>query len=522
MRDLISQKGSLGEIWPQDLAQQIDAYSCKIDGDIGESLMEKAGWWVANKATSLARLDETILVIAGNGNNGADALVAARNLLAAGFKPRVVVLEATHTKHSQLRRLQEKKLAGQLSIETYKSGMFTDDKNSYLIIDGLLGLGLKGSLKTSLVKTCLEELSLIQHKRVLAIDLPSGLPVDAWDTDQAVLPADYTVTFGEKKPVHLFAPSRSACGSISCYALDFSFPSKFNHKKALYLNTQHLKYLSLWDNLVPSVHKYSRSHVLVIGGSPGRYGAPILSGLAAIKAGAGIVSVALTHNCSDILGRIPIELVAEDLYEDGRIDTDKLKKFITNKRPSSIVVGPGCMHSPLTSEVMAILQEASCKQKVFLVFDAGAMTNLESLLSRFPLDASRCLMTPHPGEWKRFGSSASELKSIEDLDTIRPKLSKLGVSLLYKTATPFSVFPDNSEFFAGVNISGDISLSKAGTGDILSGIAATVGSRDIPAWESGLFAYSWLSAASKRACSKLSMNGVSAVDILNALAAISR
>jgi len=138
------------------------------------------------------------------------------------------------------------------------------------------------------------------------------------------------------------------------------------------------------------------------------------------------------------------------------------------------------------------------------------------------MDAKRCLITPHPGEWKRFGASAIDLNSIADLDHIRPILFKLGVSILYKTATPFSVFPDNCEFFAGVNTSGDISLSKAGTGDILSGITATVGSRDIPAWESGLFAYSWLSAAAKHACSKLSMNGVSAVDILNALAAISR
>jgi NAD(P)H-hydrate epimerase len=278
----------------------------------------------------------------------------------------------------------------------------------------------------------------------------------------------------------------------------------------------------LWDTLAASVHKYSRSNVLVIGGSPGRYGAPVLSGLAAIKAGAGIVSIALPHHSSDLLGRIPIELVAEDIFENGNIHAGKLNQFISQRNPSAIVIGPGCLETPLTPDIMSILQEANRVQGTFIVFDAGAITALEQLLSSFPMSAERCLITPHPGEWKRFGVSAADLNSIADLDHIRPILSKLGISLLYKTATPFSVFPDNSEFFAGVNISGDISLSKAGTGDILSGIAATVGSRDIPAWESGLFAYSWLSAAAKHACSKLSINGVSAVDILNALAAISR
>ncbi len=522
MSHLVSLKGSLGEIWPQDLAQQIDAHSCKVHGDLGESLMEKAGWWIANKVKTLVRLNENILILVGNGNNGADALVAARYLLDAGFYPQVIAIESSSSKHSPLRRLQQERLSGRLHLKTYQTGMFKTNTKPCFIVDGLLGLGFKGALKSGLIKTCLEELSGIQQKRVLAIDLPSGLTVDMWDTSNAILPADYTVTFGSQKPTHIFAPNRSACGIVSCHPLEFIKPPSLCKKKALFLSPSNLKQLSLWDSLAASVHKYSRSHVLVIGGSPGRYGAPILSGLAAIKAGAGIVSIALPHPCSDLLGRIPIELVAEDIFESGSIHAGKLTQFISQRKPSSIVIGPGCLKSPVTPEIMSILQNANRTQGIFVVFDAGAMTALEQLLSKFPMDAKRCLITPHPGEWKRFGASAIDLNSIADLDHIRPILFKLGVSILYKTATPFSVFPDNCEFFAGVNTSGDISLSKAGTGDILSGIAATVGSRDIPAWESGLFAYSWLSAAAKHACSKLSMNGVSAVDILNALAAISR
>jgi NAD(P)H-hydrate epimerase len=391
---------------------------------------------------------------------------------------------------------------------------FSHFSQNTLIIDGLLGLGPKEPLRPGLIRQCLQDLAQIKAVRVLAVDLPSGLLADVWQTEEQYLPATHTITFGAPKLLHVLEPARSICGDVRVLPLAFhpAAISSSLQKQGFILETdaQVLPRLSPWHELPADAHKFTRGHVLVIGGSPGKLGAPLLAAEAAMRAGAGWVSVALLAD--ENRPALPRFLT----YEDFGTNPDKLLSFLRERRVKALVIGPGTMQNPLSSELMKVLQKEQESSGLFLVFDAGALKNWSLLAQGLRFDPNRSLLTPHPGEWRAIDSTHSDLKNLESLEQAWTFCETFGVSVFYKSATPFTLSAHKGRHFL-VNQDGSRALSKAGSGDVLAGVAAAFACAGRNAAQLGNEAQRAVAKAAQKAVLQWGCDGLSPEDLIQNL-----
>jgi NAD(P)H-hydrate epimerase len=285
--------------------------------------------------------------------------------------------------------------------------------------------------------------------------------------------SDVCVSFGGMKAVNVFSPARDLCGQVICRDIGFGSNALQEAKneipsKAVYICEFDFRDDPWEEKLSPSAHKFDRGHVLVIGGSEGKTGAPILSGLAALRAGAGWASVAIPPTLLRREKDIPLELTFEDFFDGKHIDAECLSVFLKDRNVRSVVIGPGTMDSCLDTESFEVLT-AFAAQGHFVIVDAGATRGfLDFLEDKDPLAASRFILTPHPGEWRQLGGDLlQDFFSLGDLESCAQKIRKIGVNLCYKGATPIIFSSDVPAVFTG----NDNSLAKAGTGDIVSGLS---------------------------------------------------
>ena len=169
--------------------------------------------------------------------------------------------------------------------------------------------------------------------------------------------------------------------------------------------------LEPWKGLSPYAHKYDRGHVLVIGGSEGKLGAPAITASAAFYAGAGWVSVALSSGLEQ-LSTLPTEVTYENFYANGLLELNTLRDFIIKRKVKAVCIGPGMMKSPFSEtnwnefvEIMKLVE--------FCVIDAGALDGLGVLLDKKAM-STKCLLTPHPKEWLRIHPDNVKIESLED------------------------------------------------------------------------------------------------------------
>ncbi|RYZ50959.1 MAG: NAD(P)H-hydrate epimerase, partial [Proteobacteria bacterium] len=342
-------------IWTASEAQEIDRLSTAVHGIPSLDLMDEAGLKAYHFALRQWKPYSHFVVLAGAGNNGGDALVVARYLAEAEFSFEVFDLAAdneTPERQEQRLRLEHKGI----SLKKFTSKSFDHLHGKDLIlIDGLLGLGMKGKMRPGLVADCLKAAATLKAKVVIAIDLPSGLDADAWEQDAPPLPATHTITFGEKKPVHVAQPSSRFCGETTRVPLNFSkeaIAKVIGKRRYEFIHTEKApKLAELWSFLPQDAHKYDRGHVLAIGGSPGKVGAIMMAAQAALKAGAGWVSVApLSEFLAPAWKR---EFTYESFALEGEIELKPLEDFIEKRKVKAVLIGPGTMETPLTKVILA-------------------------------------------------------------------------------------------------------------------------------------------------------------------------
>ncbi|MFW7377620.1 MAG: NAD(P)H-hydrate epimerase [Oligoflexus sp.] len=513
--------------WTGKQTSRIDEISIGTQASYGLHLMEQAGAWIALAGLSRLRHGQQVLILAGPGNNGGDALVAARILVEKGLNPQVCFVSPKPTKLSSSRQVQESKLRELLTnIHDYQPGCLQGLKNQRLmIIDGLLGLGLKGPIRAGVFRDCLQEVASLQPSEVIAIDLPSGVLADLWQQEAPLLPATVTVSFGAAKPAHLLAPSRSFCGEVLLRPIDFrteaiqqTWDESVDRLAYLASDRQAKAQMTrLWQKLSPIAHKFTRGHVLVIGGSPGKWGAAMMSARAAAATGAGWVSLAIPQKAIAPIPALEPYLTTEELFADGKLDPHALQSFVSQRQVKSIIIGPGCMQSPLSLDIVEVLQGMNQQQNLILVLDAGALQGLSANMEKLgkPFIPERCLVTPHPGEWLKMGHGLPAISDLATLNRAREKFFNVyGCSLLYKSATPLSPQPLQSGWTALASSATHVGLARAGSGDLLAGIAAGMTLTGIPAYHAGVMAHQWLVWAAEKAASQKSPHGISPEDLL--------
>jgi NAD(P)H-hydrate epimerase len=452
-------------------ARARDRHTIDVIGVPGLVLMEHAGRAVADVAMS-ARADDAghggdvgpVVVVCGGGNNGGDGYVCARHLLARGVD--VVVLAAA----DPARLTGDAKIAADLfksaAAHIGHPGIAVGDTAARVaasiptvIVDALFGTGLSRPLDEDAIAIVVAiETVRARGARVIAVDVPSGLPTDGQAHTVAVA-ADITVTFGGEKIVHRSEPGRAHCGRVISVDIGF-FPPPDEVTTVWHLDTVQLPALDV------TAHKGRFGHVGVVAGDPGTGGAAILSALGALRSGAGLVTL-----LGDVDVPRPIEVMATPFTAVGPRTVASLdERSSSPPRPpwslDAMVVGPG-----LTGDVATMAHVATgvrswrtmatdAEQMLWTVADAGAVSGL----SRGDAD----VWTPHPGEAARvLGISVVEVQH-DRLATARRLVDVLGGVVVLKGHAP--VIATASRL---VVVGGDApALAVAGSGDVLAGVIA--------------------------------------------------
>lgn len=432
-------------------------------------LMENASKNAAAEAAAMAEGNGPFVLLAGVGNNGGDAFAAARHLLIKGAD--VVVLKcAADEKYkgdaavnlSVLRRI------GESCLKLLDTADMTDAEITKLldcaacIIDGLLGTGMSGAPRKEPARI----ISLLTGRNnILSLDIPSGTDPESGAVYEPCVKASATVTFLAPKSGMAFEPARSACGKI--VTADIGVPPC-----AVLPDEPAVTLLSMGDlkSLLPvisrDIHKTERGNVLIIAGSAEYRGAPLLAARGALRAGAGLVFLAVPEFIAPYASeKLPEAIILPLPVIDGEISAASAKDLLSAamQKCAAVAAGPGCGRLSCTDELFGWLWR-SCRLPLLLDADmlwffAQHQGELEP--------RGDVLLTPHSAEAGRIlGISASEV-SMDRAGSVRKLAQKTGNALLKGRNT--LVF--SSQGLKMID-AGSPTLAVPGSGDVLSGVTA--------------------------------------------------
>jgi len=430
----------------------------QLAGDAGLSgavLMERAGYAVARSVQSLVQTGGNILVVCGPGNNGGDGFVAGQILSDRGYNVELVFL-------GFLENLVGEALSAALSwqgpiVSAEQANILDTD----IVVDGLFGSGLSRDIVGE--NRILIERINASGKRVVAIDVPSGVVSDTGQVRGISIRATRTVTFFRQRPGHFLYPGKVQCGDIEVADIGISDTclSLINPKTSLNMP-------ELWPNaLLPpreDGHKYSRGHLVVVSGGIENTGAARLAADAALRVGAGLVTVASPSDALAINAAALTDVMVR--RSDG---VDGLVALIGDQRRNAFVIGPGNGVGSVTRGRVRVALEA---QRA-LVLDADALTSFEGRLDELSglIDEQHqnlVVATPHEGEFVRLFRSKTEIISLDSrIERVSAAASFLGIVFVLKGPDTLVAAPDGRVV---INTNGTPWLATAGSGDVLSGI----------------------------------------------------
>lgn len=423
-----------------------DALAVKY-GVSSQTLMENAGRAVAEYIIASTAKCET-LVLCGPGNNGGDGFVVARHLAVRGW-PVTLALFGNREALRGDALIQSEKWGGEVSPAT--SGVMEGKR---LIVDALLGAGLDRDAGGGL-ETLVEAING-SGARVVAIDVPSGIDGGDGQVRGLAVEANATVTFFRKKPGHLLLPGRVYCGELVCRDIGISESVLEEIEVKTFENGK-----SLWT--LPRAqladHKYARGHCVVVSGPVLRTGAARLAARAALRAGAGLVTIS---GQSDALAVHANHVTAIILA--AAENADDLGEILEDRRKNAVVIGPALGVGSGTRQIASTALASGAA----LVLDADVMSSFAktptTLFDMIKSDRDRpVVLTPHEGEFGRLWTGLRGSK----LDRARAAAELSGGVVVLKGPDTIIAAPDG---WAAINANAPATLATAGSGDVLAGI----------------------------------------------------
>lgn len=416
-------------------------------------LMDNAGAAVARFVLEEFPEAHHIQVVCGKGNNGGDGRIAAQRLQEAGKE--VEVFDA--------------------------SSDF--DLTADLVIDAVLGSGFKPPVRGAYL-SAMEKINQYDGI-VVALDVPSGTDADQVKCSEDAARADAVITFTAPRPAHVFASLTRGPLAVAAIGIAPAALATIPSELEVITPPDFARALQARN---PDSNKGSYGHVLVIGGARGKAGAPAMAAMAALRAGAGLVTVAVPQSVQATVSGFAPELMTEGLNESdagsialNALDYGRLESLLEGK--NVVAIGPGVGRHPETAAfVRSLLQRLNDlkfrkagQPKLCVVLDADGLNAFEGETSMLQGDNIRLIVTPHPGEMARLAGLSIAQVQADRINVARKFSDEHKCTVVLKGHRTIICFPSGkpaAESRLWVNTSGNPGMATGGTGDILTGITA--------------------------------------------------
>jgi len=447
-------------------------------------LMENAGRCCTEKILRIlqekvvAPEEASVAIVCGRGNNGGDGMVIARHLQNRGVYVEVFLLSEADSLSPDARTQYEilKKMDVEGRIIRDQDGV--EDLRTYLeevhlCVDAILGTGLSSPLQ-GIVRNVVETINL-SLATVFAVDVPSGIDATSGRILGEAVRADYTGTFGLLKLGQVLLPGSIHCGETDIY--DIGIPSKavFDIEiKTEALEERVVK--SMLSIRPPDFHKGDAGRVYVVGGSPGMTGAPCLAGQAAMRMGAGLITVVVPRSLRSVVEGKLMEVMSAGIEDggDGYFPKECIAELLDSiSRADFVVLGPGMGSYPGAAEFMA---DMIPQIRVPFLIDADGLNALAGQVDILRKAGASCIITPHPGEMSRLTGESIEAIEASRVGTAQHFAEEKKVTVILKGARTIIATPKGDVF---INTTGNPYMASGGMGDALSGMVAALASQGL-------------------------------------------
>jgi NAD(P)H-hydrate epimerase len=431
------------------------------------TLMENAGAAVADYVLSRYAAARRVVVFCGKGNNGGDGFVAARRLQESGKKVQVILLADPTALHGDAAAMFSKLLSPATAVRSsaeLKSELVRPALQADLYLDAVLGTGFKPPV-SGLYADAIAIMNASQVP-VIALDIPSGADADAMGPQVGTIArADAIVTFTAPRSAHVFSMLTAGTTVVA----DIGSPEEAI-VSALQLNVITARDVAPFVAPRPAEsNKGDYGHVLVVGGSLGKSGAAAMGGMAVLRAGAGLSTVATAKSVLGTVAGFHPELMTEPLPETdaGAISIRAQDRIeVLSKGMTVLAIGPGISRDSETAELVRAL---AAKLQLPMVVDADGLNAFQGRTAKLNGKGRTLVITPHPGEMARLAGCTIADVQKDRLGTARKFAREHELIVVLKGHRTLVVRPDGE---AWVNTTGNAGMATGGTGDILTGMVA--------------------------------------------------
>jgi len=446
--------------------RSLDRVAIDDYGIPGLVLMENAGRAVAEAAAEMLDGSGRVVVVCGRGNNGGDGFVAARHLSNRSVPVELYVLAAVDDLQGEA--AINCHIAQRMGLPIFENpdpaALEAAVGSADLVIDAILGTGISGEVRDPAQSA----IAAINHSqaRVLAVDIPSGISGDTGQVMGVAVRADRTLTFGLPKIGHYCYPGRDHCGEIEL--VDISLPAALVAAADLSTNlTTSQDVATMLPPRWADMHKGDAGRLLIVAGSPGMTGAAAMASLAAVRSGAGLVTVGIPESLNHILEIKCTEVMTLPLPEtaQGSLAPDAMDAILEFADGcDAVALGPGLSQVSETAELARELIE---RISVPLIVDADGLNACAGATEPLQNRKTPTIITPHPGELARLiGQSIADIQQ-DRVTAAWQAAHDFQCVVVLKGAGTVIANPGGEVW---VNPTGNAGMASGGVGDVLTGV----------------------------------------------------